>query len=103
MAFGVLLLIGCSFPAVEPAPPPGTEGHEESPLVTEGLDGSVWYFEGNKRSRNVALRKAREYCAGPYEVIREEVKSKVTAASFPFPERRHYLYFRCGTSDGSPE
>jgi hypothetical protein len=65
------------------------------------FDGEINYLAVGlpaivNRRRDDAFRKMRQYCGGPFYVVREEEKSRMTVLSFPVPEVRKYLWFRCG-------
>lgn len=92
----VLVAAGCAtVPPVSPAPPPGSSEYRAAAESWEGVDGSV-DVPNHKRGRDSAFVAIRDYCKGPFVVVREDGRTTVTPASFPFPTKRVRFFFRCG-------
>lgn len=96
----VLVAAGCAtVPPVSPAPPPGSSEYRAAAESWEGVDGSVDVTD-HKRGRDSAFVAIRDYCKGPFVVVREDKRVTVTPLSFPFPTKRVRFLFRCGEESG---
>ena len=92
----VLLAAGCAtLPPASPAPPPGSSEYRAAAESWEGVDGSVEVTNG-KKFRDRAFVAIRDYCKGPFVIVREDKRMTVTPMSFPFPTKRVRFFFRCG-------
>lgn len=101
------ILAGACMPShlkVFPAPPPGSSAaaDPEADEYPKGADGAIYHLGSQKRQVAAAHRKIRTYCGGPFTVIEERERRVMTALSFPIPELRHYIYFRCGVDAEEP-
>lgn len=92
----LLATVSCvsTLPPITPAPPPGTPEYAEA-AGWEGVDGWV-EVEMSERARNQAFVAARNYCQGPFEIVREKKRMTMTVLSFPIPYQVQRLFFKCG-------
>lgn len=95
------ILAGACMPShlkVFPAPPPGSSAatDPETEEYPKGADGAIYHLGSRKRQVAAAHRSIRAYCGEAFTVIEERERRVMTPLSFPIPELRHYIYFRCG-------
>ncbi len=107
LALAVILAGACmpSHLKVFPAPPPGSSAATD-PAADEypkGADGAIYHLGSHKRQVAAAYREIRAYCGGPFTVLEERERRVMTPLSFPIPELRHYIYFRCGVGADEPQ